>query len=49
MSLCEMAIIGYIDKIYELDQYRKAKSQRRLRALVMGQTDQTMMVALYIN
>ncbi|KAF7637912.1 Ligand-gated ion channel 50 [Meloidogyne graminicola] len=49
MSLCEMAIIGYIDKIYELDQYRKAKSQRRLRALVMGQTDQTMMVALRKN
>jgi len=46
MSLCEMAIIGYFDKIYEIDQYRKAKSQRRFRSLLMGQTDQTMMVAL---
>lgn len=26
MSLCEMAIIGFIDKIYELGQYRRVRS-----------------------
>jgi hypothetical protein len=46
MSLCEMAIIGFIDKVYELGQYRRVRSQRRLRALMMGQTADTMMVAL---
>lgn len=48
MSLCEMAIIGYIDKVYELGQYRRVRSQRRLRALMMGQTADTMLVALCV-
>jgi hypothetical protein len=41
-----MAIIGYIDKVYELGHYRRVRSQRRLRAVMMGQTADTMLVAL---
>jgi len=48
MSLCEMAVIGFIDRIYEVNQYRKLKSERRLRALMMGQTAESMIVALYV-
>ncbi|KAL3076761.1 hypothetical protein niasHS_011498 [Heterodera schachtii] len=46
MSLCEMAVIGFIDKIYEVGQYRKMKSERRLKAMMMGQTADTMATAL---
>uniref|UniRef100_A0A915CTN8 Neurotransmitter-gated ion-channel ligand-binding domain-containing protein n=1 Tax=Ditylenchus dipsaci TaxID=166011 RepID=A0A915CTN8_9BILA len=46
MSLCEMAIIGFIDKVYEVDQHKKLRTERRLRAMMMGQTADTLIVAL---
>ncbi|KAI1711294.1 neurotransmitter-gated ion-channel ligand binding domain-containing protein [Ditylenchus destructor] len=46
LSLVEMAVIGFIDKVYEQKQYRKLKTERRLRAMMMGQTAESLIVAL---
>ena len=46
MSLCEMAVIGYIDKVYERNQMRKLKTERRMRSMMMGHAAGSMMVAL---
>lgn len=46
MSLCEMAVVGFIDKVYEEKQLKKYKTERRIRAIMVGQTADNLIMAL---
>uniref|UniRef100_A0A0M3HQ55 Neur_chan_LBD domain-containing protein n=1 Tax=Ascaris lumbricoides TaxID=6252 RepID=A0A0M3HQ55_ASCLU len=46
MSLCELAIVGFLDKFNDVRQKRKRKTERRFRELMLGQAADGLLIAL---
>uniref|UniRef100_A0AC34Q9Y3 Neurotransmitter-gated ion-channel ligand-binding domain-containing protein n=1 Tax=Panagrolaimus sp. JU765 TaxID=591449 RepID=A0AC34Q9Y3_9BILA len=46
LSLLELAIVGFLDKNYDAKQRKKVKSERKVRAVMVGQAADSLLLAL---
>lgn len=46
LSLLELAVVGFLDKHHDAKQRRKVKTERKVRAVMVGQAADSLLLAL---
>uniref|UniRef100_A0A1I8AN49 Ligand-gated ion channel 50 n=1 Tax=Steinernema glaseri TaxID=37863 RepID=A0A1I8AN49_9BILA len=46
MSLCELAVVGFLDKVHDTKQKKKVKAARKMKTMMVGQVADGMFLAL---